>query len=205
MQHFLSTFKPDKTQATALNPYREVWKECRATDTWMNNRSSALWKGQSLWGESSIAPSADPPKAPAEAECLGVTGKAPVSGSSSGCSLVSLGPHQTHTQGTPRVGPPDREGLSNRKARVWSCIVCEHSLLAAEVGDNWWCFRKGCPRFLWGGWKTHTALFLGDKGVALIRLRLVQMLCYVRSRWGELTDRKSKDWQKLCKTGCNFH
>ena len=24
IQHFLSTFKPDKTQATALNPYREV-------------------------------------------------------------------------------------------------------------------------------------------------------------------------------------
>lgn len=50
----------------------------RVTDTLMNNGSSALLKGLSLWGESAIAPSADPPKAPAEAECLGATGQAPV-------------------------------------------------------------------------------------------------------------------------------
>jgi len=87
-------------------------------------------------GEGSIVPRADTPKAPAETEYSGITGQAPVTGSSSAPYADSLGPTTLHTQGTPGVGPPREEGYSNSKARIGSCTAYEHSLLAAEVGDE---------------------------------------------------------------------
>lgn len=58
------------------------------------------------------------PKAPAEAEYWQAIGKAPVTGASSGLGADKPGTHQTHTQGTQRVGPSGRGGLLNRKAKV---------------------------------------------------------------------------------------
>lgn len=53
------------------------------------------------------------------------------------CVLISLRPTSVHTLGIPWVGTPwGLEVSLNRKTGVRNSIVYEHSLLAAEVGDE---------------------------------------------------------------------
>lgn len=80
-----------------------------------------------------------------------------------------------HTLGIPWVGTPrGLAGSLNRKTGVRNSIVSEHSLLAAEAGDE-----PVVLRALEGFCEEANghALLSGGKSLVLIRLSQFQMLC----------------------------
>lgn len=60
------------------------------------------------------------------------------------CMLIRLGPTGLHTLGTSRRGPEGRRIPQTERVRSWP--VYEHSLLAAEVGDELMLSQRGLPK-----------------------------------------------------------
>lgn len=86
-------------------------------------------------GKCSIVPGSDMPVARLRQNTQ-AAGQAPVTGSSSDLCADKPETHQSAHSGDTTGGSPGEEVSLHRKTGARSCVVYEHSLLAAEAGDE---------------------------------------------------------------------